>query len=350
MRKPAAFIAAGLVLRDGSVNSSHALLSGAAPSLRERSAPRPPQRAARRAESGSAFDEFLAAHAVLPHGRRERTSAFDLGLHAQQHAEFLGDHPQQQRDCLALGFEPRHRLAQARDITGQHCDRHLEHVVAGDVQHTVGDLLERQVARRMKQSELLDLLVRGEQIALDAVGDELERFGAGPVLVAREPLSDPLRQPRAIDCIDFDEHPGAFQRGDPAGFLRAAIETRQRDEREHALAGGFRVRFERGRAGGAGFAGRQADLDDLPVREERHPLRSGGELRPVEAGIGLQGPRVPRSRARWRGSRPAPRSEQRLVAGDHEHGRQRAAPLRARQDAAERVTLDLHRAGCLSAD
>ena len=53
--------------------------------------------------------------------------------------------------------------------------------------------------------------MRREQIALDALGDEVQR--APPVLarrdalaLLREPLADPHRQLRALDRVDLDGH------------------------------------------------------------------------------------------------------------------------------------------------
>ena len=66
----------------------------------------------------------------------------------------------------------------------------------------------------MQQRELLDLLVRGQQVAFDPVGEELQRalaFLAGHHALAllRQPLRDPLRQRCALDRLDLD--------GDAAG-------------------------------------------------------------------------------------------------------------------------------------
>ena len=223
------------MLRARSVNSSHASLSdsGRAQALGEAVDLRRPlepggERGLRQPRQ-QAFDQPFARppHPVLPCRHRERPARLHLRLHPDQRAQFLGDRPQHQRDRLAFGFESGHRLAHARGVAAEHRERQLEDVVARDVQHAVGDLRQRQLARRMEQPELRDLLVGREEVAFDALGDELQRLGSGPLLLPREPLADPLRQPRAVDRVDLDQHARAFQRGHPARLLAAAVELRQ---------------------------------------------------------------------------------------------------------------------------
>ena len=68
--------------------------------------------------------------------------------------------------------------------------------------------------------------MRGEQVAFDAVGEELERFARRALPLARQPRADPFRQLRALDRLDLDHHAGAAsalnQRGLPCAALQAA--------------------------------------------------------------------------------------------------------------------------------
>ena len=58
----------------------------------------------------------------------------------------------------------------------------------------------------MQQRELLDFLVRGQQVAFHAVGEELQRAlallaGLHALALLRQPLRDPLRQRGALDRL-----------------------------------------------------------------------------------------------------------------------------------------------------
>ena len=76
---------------------------------------------------------------------------------------------------LAFGLQAVQHALHARRLAAQHRLGQLEDVVARDVQHRALDLLETQLAGRVQQRQLLDLLVRRQQVALDAVGEELQR-------------------------------------------------------------------------------------------------------------------------------------------------------------------------------
>jgi hypothetical protein len=86
-------------------------------------------------------------------------------------------------------------------LPGQHRFRQLEHVVTRHVEHGGFDLRLGQFARRVQQCQLLDLLVRGQQVALHAVGKKLQ--GALPLLARHhalalggQALGNPLRELR----------------------------------------------------------------------------------------------------------------------------------------------------------
>ena len=70
--------------------------------------------------------------------------------------------------------------------------------------------------------------MRGEQIAFDALGDELQRapsfFSRRDALaLLREPLADPHRQLRPLDGIDFQCHARGRDGREPRRFLRRRI-------------------------------------------------------------------------------------------------------------------------------
>jgi hypothetical protein len=151
----------------------------------------------------------------------------------------------------------------------------FEHVVAGDVQDRGLDLLEAQFAGRVQQRQLLDLLVRREQVALDAIGEELQ--GALALLARRDALVL-LRQALAIHCgnapaldrLQFDRDPVAFQRGRTRRLLRLEVQPGQQHQGEGAVVAGgaFAICCRACCRLLARLAGGDAELDDLLVREQ----------------------------------------------------------------------------------
>ncbi len=154
--------------------------------------------------------------------------------------------------------------------------------------------VEGQHAGRMQQSELLDFLVRGQQVALHAIGNELQRATAGlarfhPLLLASQTLTDPAGQLGTVHRIDLDRHARPFQRREPRRFGGGKVQPRQRDQRDSV--GGRPRRCARGQrpqrlaAVLAGLAGRNAQFDDLAVTEQRHRLLRLRHARPRETAL-----------------------------------------------------------------
>ena len=157
------------------------------------------------------------------------------------------------------------------------------------------DLLEAELAGRIEQRELLDLLVRREQVALDAIGEEGERalaLGAGGDVLAlrRQALGDPRRQRLPLDRIDAHRDAGAVERGEPGARLLRAVEPRQLHQRDDVAAAAcdrdLAVALQRLRAVLAGLARRNADLDQLAVGEQAQRLRRAEQAAPVEVRAG----------------------------------------------------------------
>ena len=67
-------------------------------------------------------------------------------------------------------------------------------VEARDVGDRLADRGERDLARGQQQCQLLDLLLGREEVALDAVGEPLERLHGGALSLPRKALGEPLGQ------------------------------------------------------------------------------------------------------------------------------------------------------------
>src|SRR5690606_10031707 len=110
----------------------------------------------------------------------------------------------------------------------------------------------------------LDLLIGGEKVALDSLGERL-RGGRGELeLDARRTLLHPARQLATLDRPDLDEHAVLVDRLHPARARGGRVELlADGDDQERV---GVRALAELGDRRGALIAGlrrREADLDDL---------------------------------------------------------------------------------------
>src|SRR5262249_14487211 len=139
-----------------------------------------------------------------------------------------------------------------------------------------------------EQRKLLHLLVRGEQVSLDAVGEELERLARSALALAREPLGDPGGKTCTLDRPYVHHHAGARQGTEPGAPLAHAGQARQRDEEKDVGAGTLAVLRDGLAALDAGLAAGQAQLHDLLSAEERQARERVRELAPVEAPAGLE--------------------------------------------------------------
>ena len=150
---------------------------------------------------GALEDALLRApDARLAQRQRQRLAGAERVLDALQAADVLGQRPVHEHRRLALGLRRPSSMRSARAAwPASTASPRLEDVVARDVEDRAPRSARSRARRRIEQRELLDLLVRGEQVALDAVGEEGERalaLGAGGDVLAlrRQALGDPARQ------------------------------------------------------------------------------------------------------------------------------------------------------------
>ena len=126
--------------------------------------------------------------------------------------------------------------------------------------------------------------MRGEQVALDALGDETQRVSTGLLLLAAQAAGDPRRKFGEIRRDQFDGDAGVGQRFQPGGLLLGPVETGQGDEQKCVGRRAGAVVLNGLSALAARLAGRDAQVDQLAAAEQRHV--AGGEMQfvPVEAG------------------------------------------------------------------
>ena len=135
-------------------------------------------------------------------------------------------------------------------------------------------------------------------------------------------------------ALRLDHRARVLERPEPRGLQLLPLELRQHHEHDRVLGQARAERLEGLAALGAGLAGGDADLDELPRGEEREVGGRGAELRPVGAGLGDEHLALGAAsrRARPRGWRRPPRARG-------------APPRRARRRAARAPSSGAGRAG-----
>ncbi|MNV61849.1 hypothetical protein D3C71_1543740 [compost metagenome] len=141
-----------------------------------------------------------------------------------QQADLFADSPEHQRQRFAFGAQAIDHADGAGNVAGQHGVAQAEDVVAGDVQHGALNVFGRPLALGVEQAELLDFLVRGQQVAFDLVGHPLQGGAVGTLVLARQPHAYPRGQPATFNIGDVDHHAGAGKRLDPTAFAGGFVQ------------------------------------------------------------------------------------------------------------------------------
>ncbi|OIQ74090.1 hypothetical protein GALL_442680 [mine drainage metagenome] len=143
------------------------------------------------------------------------------------------------------------------------------------------------LAGRTEQGELFDLLMGGQQIALDPRHQKIEQSpprvacGQGES-VALQPRGDPARQLRQLDAVHPHNHAVLRQSAEPGGFLRGGVEPRQDDQHQHIGRQAVRQRGQRLAAVAARLAAGNAQLDQAAAAEQADFTAAREQLAPVE--------------------------------------------------------------------
>src|SRR4029453_3445470 len=95
---------------------------------------------------------------------------------------------------VALRLQDAQDTQYARCVAGEPGLRQLEYVVARDVGDGLLDCVMREFTRGQQQRQLVDLLPRGEEVALAVVGQERERLARRVLLVTPHSRRDPCLQ------------------------------------------------------------------------------------------------------------------------------------------------------------
>ena len=190
---------------------------------------------------------------------------------------------------FAFGLQAVDHAQRALDLAREHGLAELEDVEAGHIDHGLFDLLDGEGAGRVQQAELDDFLVRGEQVAFDAIGEEGQGALAGLtrldlLALGGQALGDPQWQLAALDRVAAQGQARAIEGGEPGAVLLRLVQARQGDQREQAVValGGLAVLLQGLRALLAGLARGDADLDDLLVTEQGHFAGRTQQARPVK--------------------------------------------------------------------
>lgn len=195
----------------------------------------------------------------------------------------LGHRPQYARWRFTLPVETVERARQACDVAREH--RLAQAIkVAGDIEYRFLNLLQRKLALGIEQAELEYLLVRSEQVALDALGDEAQGVVAGLRCWRRRRRRSRLGVRRVLGGISLTATPASVSAFSQAAF--SSLQSRPGSVTSSSASGGRAgaVVLDGLAAFAAGFPGRNAQVDELAAAEQRHVAGRVVQVVPVESG------------------------------------------------------------------
>ena len=230
-----------------------------------------------------------APDALFAQRQRQRLALREFVFHAPQRPDVFGQRPMHQHGGAAVGLQAVEQALHAQRLGIEHRLGELEGVVARHVEHGALDLLKTELARRVEQREFLQLLVRRQQVALDPVGQktqaQLAGLAAGHVLpLQAQPLRDPGRQLGALDRVDAQCQAVLLERGKPGAFEGGGVQPGQQHQGEQigVMGGGGGQLLQHRRALLAGFARRDAQLQQLAFGKQALAAAGGQHCAPVE--------------------------------------------------------------------
>src|SRR5258706_4015568 len=218
-------------------------------------------------------------------GRQESPRALPRGERHQQ-AQLLAERPEQEGKRLALRLERGHHAHDARGVVG--VDGFDERVAleTRHVGHRFANRRERDRAARQQEVQLLDLLLGGEEIALDAIGQPFERLDRGALLLAREALRQPVGKLVARDRFRLDHGAAALECREPLRLEVLPVELGKHHKADGVSSKTRAPRLDRARALGAGLPRRDAKLHEALRGEEREGGARGEKAVPIHARLG----------------------------------------------------------------
>jgi hypothetical protein len=211
---------------------------------------------------------------------RQRLAVVEALAQVGEAADLAGQGPQHEQRGLAFALQAFEEAGAAGRVAVEQGLAELVHVVAGHVEHRAAHVVEAEVAGRVEQAELEDLLVGGEEVALDVIGDEGEGVGRRPLLLAGQALGDPVGQAVALGGVEFDGDAGLDEGGEPADLARRPVDLGQGDEGDDAVVEVAGVALQGFAAVAAGLAVGDAQVDQLAGAEQRQV--AGGGLQFVQ--------------------------------------------------------------------
>ena len=127
---------------------------------------------------------------------------------------------------------------------------------------------QRPGVRRMQQGQLAYLLVGGEQVAFDMIGEKLQCVGFGRQTLLAQSLRQPAGQGGAGRRGKLDAGRGCADRLEPGALAVGPVHGRQLDDGQRVRRQLRDMTLQRLAAVLAGFAGGDRQLDQAAAGEQ----------------------------------------------------------------------------------
>ncbi len=241
------------------------------------------------APQGAAHQLLPAApDTVLPVQFALRAPPGQPGRDATQGAQLAVQAPGQEHRLQSLGaqagMDPRHPPG----LAGQGGVDQLEEIEAGAVADAAQYLLGARLAPLQQQGQQLQLLSRGQQVALDPLGDQGAGGGIELQSQGRGPLADPARQPLRRHRPDLYHGAGLLEGPAPGAAEGLAVQLRAGDQQQVVRRRVLGPGLQGGPPLPSRLALAQPQFHQTAAGEQRHHLPLLLQSAPVEGCIDRQ--------------------------------------------------------------
>src|SRR5690554_1759187 len=222
------------------------------------------QSAARDALAGLLHQRFALAPDFLPLAQGVIGYAGSKSaLYIQQAAYLAGQGPKHQGRFNAFLLQHLQDFLTAGGVAHQYGIAEGKNIITGAVRYRLNHLFCIDGLSGVEQVELVQLLLRRQQVALDAGAQQLQGVSTQAESLRRRSLRKPLRQLLRFNRPDLDDQPALFHLLVPGAFFGAGIQSIGLNQKYIVRCGVVQIALQQATGLFVRLLAAQAQLDDL---------------------------------------------------------------------------------------